>query len=95
MKDLNLSIGEEAILAVPPDSLRILVPGEAPHGIPMTIMEIWEFKDRVQIALGKSEKRLVGEVSSSEFRQLSLRKGDPVMVHITNAFLVPDTGSGQ
>jgi putative spermidine/putrescine transport system ATP-binding protein len=91
---------QEATLAIPPESIRI-VPSWAGGqeeevsssntGIHVTIHDIWEFKDRVQLLLGNSETRLVGEVSSLEFGKLALNRGDRVRVEITGAFLIPET----
>jgi len=83
-------VGQDVVVAVPPESVRIVTQGGAP-GVRARINDVWEFKDRVQIVLGDPGKRLVCEVSSLEFRKLALNRGDYVKLTLENALLLSQT----
>ena len=85
-------IGGEVVVAVPPESVRILASGTGP-GASARIDDVWEFKDRVQVVLVAAETKLVCEVSNLEFRHLSLNNGDSVRVTFDSALLLSDPGN--
>jgi putative spermidine/putrescine transport system ATP-binding protein len=87
----ELAPSQRAVIAVPPESVRVRPPGNGSEFcISTRINELREFKDRIQIVLGESGDGLISEISSTEFHKLALHPGDAIRVSIESAILVSD-----
>ncbi len=88
----QLSEGQDALLAFPPDSVGISRPGmgSAP-GIRTEVSDVQEFKDKARVTFGDSQHMIVGEMPALEFRRLAVGRGDTVTVVIGSAWIVSDS----
>jgi len=83
-------VGQDVVVAVPPESVKVS-PEASGQGVRARIEELYEFKDSVQLVVGYGASRLVCQVPNLEFRQLSLKRGDPVKLALESALLLSDS----